>query len=151
MICRRGALIAVVLAVLASSPASAGSRATFKGAVSADENSRVVFQVVKNDSGRRRVDVPKAKRLNATCDSGPREIDVLFGAGLKSAKVGADGSFDFDNSGTTPGGEDYVAYVRGRITGKSATGVLRYQGKVNFPDGPESCETSEVKWDAEKV
>ena len=77
------------------------------------------------------MDVPKAKRVNATCESGPLEIDATFGS-LKNAKIANDGSFDFDNSGVDDEGNPYVAWVRGTIDGKSASGVLRYQGPTNF-------------------
>jgi hypothetical protein len=145
--CRRGLLVVVLAFALAVPFAGAASKTSFKGAVSADENSKVTFKVFKNDNGKRRVDVPKAKRVNATCESGPQEIDATFGS-LKNAKIANDGSFDFDNSGG-----DFVAYVRGKITGKSATGVLRFQGPTEFKRRTvtEDCDTGEVKWTAKKA
>lgn len=132
--------------VLAAPMALASSTTTFKGAVAGDENSKVTFKVVKNQKGKRRVDVPKGLRLDATCDGATYDIDVYFGSGLKSAKVADDGTFEFDNSGET-----WIAVVRGDITGKSATGTLHYQGATEFPDGDKTCDTGEVKWDALKT
>jgi hypothetical protein len=136
----------VLVCALAAPLAWAAPTTLFRGAVSADENSKFTFKVLKNKKGKRRVDVPKAKRVNAQCEAGPQEIDATFGS-LRNAKIAGDGSFNFDNSGG-----DYVAYVRGRITGKSARGALRFQGPTEY-EGTDTqlCDTGEVKWTAKKA
>jgi hypothetical protein len=150
VICRRGALIAAVVAALAAPSALASPNTLFKGAVTADENSKLTFKVIKNENGKRRVDVPKMKQVNAICVSGPEEIDVTFGS-IKTARISKDGEFDFDNSGVDDEGHKYVAYVRGEISGKAASGNLRFQGPTAFKDGStQNCDTGELKWTAEK-
>ena len=146
---RRGALIAVLAGALATpliAAASTSDGPVFKGTVEADENAKFRFEVLKNKKGKRRVDYPKSKRLDAQCETGPQDIDVTFGSPEKSAKISEDGDFDFDNSG-----EKYVVYVRGRISGKSASGVLRYQGPTDFRQGQQDCDSGEVEWTAEKT
>ena len=142
---RRGTLIAVLVAAIAVPAAAAATTSKFKGSVVGDENSKVTFKVIKNENGKRRVDVPKAKRLDATCEMGPNEIDATFGS-LGNIKVSQSGEFNFDNSG-----EKYVAYVRGTISGKSASGVLHFQGPTNFDGAAQDCDTGEVNWTAKKV
>lgn len=142
---RRGALIAVLTAAVAVPTAAAATNVKFRGSVTGDENSKVTFKVIKNENGKRRVDMPKSRRLNATCQSGPKEIDATFGS-LDNVKVSASGEFNFDNSGTK-----YVAYVRGTISGKTAGGVLRYQGPTDFDGTTQDCDTGEQNWTAKKV
>lgn len=125
--------------------ASPPEEAVFKGAVTGDENSKLTFKVIKNRKGRRRVDYPKARQLNAQCDSGPQEIDVRFGSPEKAARVSEKGAFNFDNSS-----KGFVVYVRGAITGKFASGVLRYQGPTDFGQGTQNCDSGEVQWTAKK-
>jgi hypothetical protein len=145
---RRGALIAVLAAALATpliAAASTSDGPVFKGTVEADENAKFRFEVLKNRKGKRRVDYPKSKRLNALCDTGPQDIDVTFGSPEKRAKISRNGDFNFDNSGAK-----YVVYVRGRISGRSAGGVLRYQGPTDFRRGKQDCDSGEVEWTAKK-
>jgi hypothetical protein len=144
--CRGGALIATLVVVLSASAAEAATTVLFKGAVAADGNSKLTFEIVRNKSGKRRVDYPQASRLDALCESGAEEIEVSFGSGVRAAKLKGDGTFEFDNSG-----EDYIAYVRGAVTRGSARGSLRYQGTADFPDSnSQRCDTGEVKWTAER-
>jgi hypothetical protein len=145
---RRGALIAVLAAALATpfiAPASTSEGRVFRGTVTSDENARFSFQVLKNRQGKRRVDYPKSKRLDAQCESGPQDIDVTFGSLVKPARISRSGQFEFDNSGAK-----YVVYVRGTISGKSASGVLRYQGPTDFRRGKQDCDSGEVEWTAKK-
>lgn len=140
-------MIAVVTAALAVPFAAAAPTSTFKGSVTGDENSKVTFKLLKNNKGKRTVDFPKGKRLNAECQSGPQEIDATFGSSPeKPAKLSPGGEFDFDNST-----EDYVAYVRGTIKRGAASGVLHFQGPTNFNGTKQDCDTGEVKWTAKKV
>ena len=43
--------------------------------------------------------------------------------------------------------------MHGAITGKSASGVLRFQGPTEFEGSTvlQNCDTGEVKWTAKKV
>ena len=120
---RGGVVIAVLIAALAVPVAAAAPVSSFKGTVTSDENSKFNFKVLKNEKGKRRVDYPKAKRLDAKCDSGIQEIDIVFGSPEKPAKISDEGEFSFDNSV-----EGYVAVVHGVITGDSASGELRFPG-----------------------
>ena len=146
---RGGVVIAVLIAALAVPVAAAAptSTSTFKGTVTSDENSKFTFKVLKNEKGKRRVDYPKTKRLDAQCDSGLQEIDVVFGSPKKPAKISDEGEFSFDNSV-----KDYVAVVHGVITGHSASGELHFQGPTEFEGSTvlQNCDTGEVKWTAKK-
>ena len=127
--------------------ADAAPRTSYGGSVTSDSNSRLTFKVVKNERGKKRVEWPKTKRLDATCESGPKEIDATFGNPDKPVRVSKSGEFDFDNSQG-----NYIAYVRGTLTGSSASGVLRYQGPTTFDDDlTQDCDTGEVKWTAKKI
>ena len=147
---RRGLVIAVLITALAVPLASAAptSTSSFKGTVTSDENSRFTFKVLRNENGKRRVDYPKTKRLDAQCDSGLQEIDIVFGSPEKPAKISDDGEFNFDNSVN-----DYIAVVHGVIAGNSASGELRFQGPTEFEGSTvlQNCDTGEVKWTAKKV
>ncbi len=145
---RGGVVIAVLIAALAVPVAAAAPVSSFKGTVTSDENSKFNFKVLKNEKGKRRVDYPKAKRLDAKCDSGIQEIDIVFGSPKKPAKISDEGEFSFDNSV-----EDYVAVVHGVITRDSASGELRFQGPTEFEGSTvlQNCDTGEVKWTAKKA
>ena len=145
---RGGVVIAVLIAALAVSVAAAAPISSFKGTVTSDENSKVTFKVIKNEKGKRRVDYPKTKRLDAQCDSGTRDIDVMFGSPKIPAKISDEGEFSFDNSV-----EGYVAVVHGVITGKSASGELHFQGPTEFEGSTvlQNCDTGVVKWTAKKT
>ncbi len=143
---RGGVVIAVLVAALAVPVAAAAPISSFKGAVTSDENSKFTFKVFKNKKGVRRVDYPKAKRLDAACESGLEEIDVIFGSPKIPARVSDEGEFSFDNSG-----KGYIAIVHGVISGNSASGELRFQGPTASKSGDQDCDTGEVKWTAKKA
>jgi hypothetical protein len=136
----------VLVAALAVPMAAAATTSSFKGTVTSDENSKFTFKVLKNEKGKRRVDYPKAKLVDAKCESGPQEIDVIFGSPKKPVKIADTGEFSFDNSG-----KGYVAIVHGVITGHSASGELRFQGPTDDTTGEQVCDTGEVKWTAKKA
>jgi hypothetical protein len=141
----------MLMAALAVPSAVAAPISSFKGSVTGDENSKVTFKVLKNKKGKRRVDYPKAKLLDAQCEAGPQEIDVVFGSPEKAAKISHTGEFSFDNSGTDEEGHEYVAIVHGVISGGSASGELRYQGLTVSETAEQNCDTGEVKWTAKKA
>ena len=144
---RRFVLIVALIGALAVPMADAAPTTSYRGSVTSDPNSKLTFKVVKNDRGKKRVEWPKTKNLDATCESGPEEIDTSFGNPKKPVKVSKTGEFDFDNSQG-----NYIAYVRGRLRGVFASGVLRFQGPTTFDDEVvQNCDTGEVKWTAEKA
>lgn len=118
----------------------------YKGEVKGDGNSKLTFKVIKNGN-KERVDLPKVKNLDATCDSGDQEVDVTFGS-VDNAKVNGQGEFSFDNSGG-----DYVATFEGKLKGKNGSGTLQFSGPTTFNDPSphtEQCDSGVVDWSAKK-
>ena len=131
-------VVAVVGVLAVGAPATAvGNHSPYSGTVVGDPNATVSF-----NAERKRGSVVlniEATNVDAICGGQAAELNISFADG----KVKRRGKFS--------AGNPYV-YFKGTLRKNgTATGVLRFNGVVNFgPSDNRICETGEETWNAQK-
>ncbi|MGH2990584.1 MAG: hypothetical protein ACRDMA_12115 [Solirubrobacterales bacterium] len=141
----RAGILGVTVAVLVSSVALAapGTR-SYEGAVTQGAGSVVTFDVVKKESGKKKVRNAAFQGVPAFCEGSPAQIGGSVPGTVKVKKK----RFKLESSDV-----DRTLSFRGAVKnrGRKAAGTLSFSGSFDVEGQAVSCATGPRGWTATRV